>query len=383
MNFPDKSYDCIVIGCGPAGSMAARTLSRAGCKVLALDRKKEVGVPVQCGEAVSLRTISYAGLEDAGVSIVHEVDGCTVRSPSGNELFFRNPGACIDRAAFDRALSDSARSAGAEMVLGTRVTEISGKDGSFKVRTHHGAIGTRSVILACGPESDLPSDVGLSKNTEMVKAVNVKVRRKDDGDRLLFLVRGNFRGGYGWYFPRLDEVNIGYCGPVSARDGLSQVLSYFHVRKDEIISYHGGTIPTGGMLTTVQRPGIALVGDAGGFVHPVSKGGIQGALLSARTIADAMASHLSGDDMALAGAVEGLKKHVGFGWRNLSRARALSSLNDRQLDDLASTVEGVSVHDIPRRTLFRRVLARPSLFAFFIRSIPSLEGSIRWTDHSW
>jgi digeranylgeranylglycerophospholipid reductase len=46
-------YDVIIIGAGPAGGMAARQISKKGYKILIIDKKKVVGVPVQCGEGMN------------------------------------------------------------------------------------------------------------------------------------------------------------------------------------------------------------------------------------------------------------------------------------------------------------------------------------------
>ena len=48
----DRSWDLIIIGGGPAGSTAARYASSAGIKTLVLDRSKEIGHPLQCGELI-------------------------------------------------------------------------------------------------------------------------------------------------------------------------------------------------------------------------------------------------------------------------------------------------------------------------------------------
>ncbi len=44
--------DVLVIGCGPAGASAALQAARRGCAVIAVDRKREPGKPVQCAEFV-------------------------------------------------------------------------------------------------------------------------------------------------------------------------------------------------------------------------------------------------------------------------------------------------------------------------------------------
>ncbi|MBK5191405.1 MAG: FAD-dependent oxidoreductase, partial [Methanosarcinales archaeon] len=42
--------DVLVVGAGPAGSSAARAAAEAGAHTILIDKKKEIGVPVQCGE---------------------------------------------------------------------------------------------------------------------------------------------------------------------------------------------------------------------------------------------------------------------------------------------------------------------------------------------
>ena len=45
-----KVYDAIVIGAGPAGSTTATYAARGGMKVLLLDKREHIGIPVRCGE---------------------------------------------------------------------------------------------------------------------------------------------------------------------------------------------------------------------------------------------------------------------------------------------------------------------------------------------
>ena len=54
-----NEYDIIVVGAGPAGSMAARFAAEQGVSVLMLEKDRDVGYPVRCGEA-----ISKAGVEE-------------------------------------------------------------------------------------------------------------------------------------------------------------------------------------------------------------------------------------------------------------------------------------------------------------------------------
>jgi digeranylgeranylglycerophospholipid reductase len=54
-----EEYDIIVVGAGPAGSMAARFAAEQGVSVIMLEKDRDVGYPVRCGEA-----ISRAGVEE-------------------------------------------------------------------------------------------------------------------------------------------------------------------------------------------------------------------------------------------------------------------------------------------------------------------------------
>ena len=41
-------FDLIVVGAGPAGSMAAKTAASSGLKVALLEKRQEIGCPVRC-----------------------------------------------------------------------------------------------------------------------------------------------------------------------------------------------------------------------------------------------------------------------------------------------------------------------------------------------
>src|SRR5207247_867115 len=54
-------YDVIVVGSGPAGGTAARYAARRGLKVLLVDKRQEIGVPVQYGEEVATNHGTFQG----------------------------------------------------------------------------------------------------------------------------------------------------------------------------------------------------------------------------------------------------------------------------------------------------------------------------------
>ncbi|HEX17676.1 MAG TPA: FAD-dependent oxidoreductase, partial [Thermoplasmatales archaeon] len=46
-------YDVIVVGGGPAGLVTSALIAERGFSVAVLERDREIGIPVLCGEGVS------------------------------------------------------------------------------------------------------------------------------------------------------------------------------------------------------------------------------------------------------------------------------------------------------------------------------------------
>ena len=116
--------DVFVAGLGPAGACAAAEAAKAGWSVIAVDRKSQAGVPVQCAELVP----GPIGMEVCDVSVAHEqiirsmVTFVEDATPETVENF---PGHMINRRAFDRHLCMLAEEEGAQTVFGTTVRSIS------------------------------------------------------------------------------------------------------------------------------------------------------------------------------------------------------------------------------------------------------------------
>ena len=44
-------FDVVIVGAGPAGSTVARKVASAGFNVLIIDKRQELGAPIQCSGA--------------------------------------------------------------------------------------------------------------------------------------------------------------------------------------------------------------------------------------------------------------------------------------------------------------------------------------------
>jgi digeranylgeranylglycerophospholipid reductase len=56
-------YDVVVVGAGPAGSMAARFSAEGGVDVVFIEEHSVPGKPVYCAEGLSIGGIRDGGLE--------------------------------------------------------------------------------------------------------------------------------------------------------------------------------------------------------------------------------------------------------------------------------------------------------------------------------
>ena len=102
------SVDVLVVGLGPGGGAAAWRAREAGASVLAIDRKRRIGEPVQCAEFIPLPLGRCA--RDEGV-LTQRIDGMKSFLPSGACERSPLPGLMVDRARFDRALAQRAADA--------------------------------------------------------------------------------------------------------------------------------------------------------------------------------------------------------------------------------------------------------------------------------
>ena len=74
-------FDLIVVGAGPAGSMAAKTAAKAGLKVALLEKRQEIGEPVRCAGGISKSGLSTLVKPDPKW-IVAEVEGARIYAPN-------------------------------------------------------------------------------------------------------------------------------------------------------------------------------------------------------------------------------------------------------------------------------------------------------------
>jgi geranylgeranyl reductase family protein len=301
-----EAVDILVVGLGPGGGSAARAAASAGWRVLAVDRRKAVGQPVQCAEFLPNPMLRHGNLP--GV-LVQKITGMKTFLPSGDREDSDFPGLMIDRARLDQAVADEAEAAGAELRLETRLLELDPESGNARMKGADGeyTVQARLVIGADGPHSGVAQAAGLPPQKTVHTRQHTLPLKDRYADTDIYL-SDDFPGGYGWFFPKGDVANVGLGidrrfgddlgGPL---EGLVQALAERGLVGEELLGRTGGSIPVGGIRAMVHEGPVLLVGDAAGLTHPITGAGIPAALISGDRAGEAAAEYLAeGDAEALA-----------------------------------------------------------------------------------
>ena len=82
-----KNYKCdvLVVGGGPAGSNAARYAAK-GADVILIEKKKEIGGPVQCAEGVSQGIFEKLEMKQNSRYISSNIEFVKLISPNGTVI---------------------------------------------------------------------------------------------------------------------------------------------------------------------------------------------------------------------------------------------------------------------------------------------------------
>lgn len=319
-----RDCDVLVIGLGPGGGAAAAAAARAGLRVIAVERKREIGTPVQCAEFIPLPLSRHAQGADV---LAQRITGMNSVLPSGDAVATPFNGLMVDRAAFDRALAQTAAAAGATLYPASSVTGLDGASRTARIKGPDGewTAAYRVLIAADGPHSTAARLLGLpplsTVNTRQYTVPLLRPLASTD-----IWLSSEYPGGYAWLFPKGDRANLGLGMDARIDSAMKAPLDALHRALAaegrvgmEILGRTGGAIPVGGLREQLVVGTTLFVGDAAGLTHPVTGAGIAAAVASGEAAGDAVCAYVAGAANALAEYAEDMRDQFG---ESLARAVA-------------------------------------------------------------
>jgi geranylgeranyl reductase family protein len=298
--------DVLVVGGGPAGATAARTLALAGRRVRLLDRTR-FPRNKPCGGAISMRALRrFPHLPDALKRIpTRRLSRLYLEAPSGDgiTLTSRTPAALmVRRIEFDALLLDRAREAGVEVVEGVEVSRARELPDRVRVGARDGREFEAPLLIAAdGVNSVVARRLGINRGwaparvaIDMMEETPAETLRSVDADTLWVAYGYGGSEGYAYVFPKAHHVNV----------GIGYVLEWFRAHVDETPydlqrrfvgelqhrqvlegassrpHFTPFLIPVGGPLRKTATSRVLLAGDAAGFVNGITAEGIYYAMVS-------------------------------------------------------------------------------------------------------
>jgi flavin-dependent dehydrogenase len=287
----------LVVGAGPAGSIAALVLARAGASVRVIDRarfprRKLCGDTVNPGARAILRRLGLESVEQRGTPIAGMIvsgNGVSVRGTYPRSL----TGLAITREMLDVRLVEAAASAGALVdeeriatdlvvergrVTGVRTAPLSGRASEI--------IRSDMCIAADGRHSRLAFSRGLAAHPRTPRrwAVGAYFEGTTDvGDFVEMHIRADYYVGVA----RVPGDRTNVCVVTTDRDWLrdpaalvNMVISTDPALRARFAESHrvSEAVSVGPLAVDARAsgmPGLLLAGDSAGFIDPITGDGLR------------------------------------------------------------------------------------------------------------
>ncbi|MGY1811732.1 geranylgeranyl reductase family protein [Blastococcus sp. SYSU D00820] len=326
----DLRADVVVVGAGPAGSAAARTLAAAGLDVAVLEKAAFPREKV-CGDGLTPRGVK--ALHDLGVDTTGWIRHRGLRVHGGGQVVevdwpaldsWPGYGLIRTRSDLDSLLAAHAEAAGARVTTGVTVTEpllddagrVAGVQAQVGPDREPATWRAPLVVSAEGLSGRLAKSLGLVRREDRPLGVAVRryVRTPRTADPYLDISfdlsesgpSADSMPGYGWSFGMGDgTANVGF-GLLDTRRGtgaeprtvlrrwLATLPEEWQLGEEHAVTpLRGAGLPMALHRQPAYTRGLLLAGDAAGVVNPFNGEGISYALETGRMAAETAAEALA------------------------------------------------------------------------------------------
>ena len=363
-----------IIGGGPAGSYTAYLLAKEGYKVDLFEEHKEIGRPIQCTGIMTF----YIDNILKGINLSHEdfltntITKTKVFAPDNSSVEISlKKNYIVDRALFDKYLTDLALSAGAKIHLGKRFTEGRTAGNKIKFKVNNDIITTDRLIGADGPFSQVAKSFSMygKRKFALGAQARMKMENKIDPEVVEFFLG---EGYFGWLVPEDEKTaRVGIASNDRAKYYFDKLIK---LRPGKIVEWQSGPIPVYNPRLETEKNNVMLIGDAATQVKATTYGGIIPSLIAAEQLAKAEKENKSYHSL--------WKKKIGKElWLHLAMRKTLDRFSDKscnrliKLTNQSRITKILTEHDreFPSKILARMLVSEPRYLSFFPSMLASLK----------
>ena len=307
-----------IVGAGPAGSHLAYKLSSQGMEVLLFDARPAWEKP--CGGGVTSKALREFEFLRDGQSPKQMVSSLRLISAQGRELTVApsQQFAIYSRRELAELMRQRAIAAGAQLRV-ARVEKTEFGQGHWRLETSAGEFTADFLVGADGASSVIRRRVGVkfeAKDFAYALGWNVKKAQPPTRVDVKYL---DDASGYLWLFPRHDHISYGIASgyqeetPARLKEKL---LTYLETEdptaareirnangnQTDNTNFYAAILPAldvatwDGLQACDAAKAWALIGDAAGFVDPLTGEGIYYAIKSADLLAKAIVTRMTDFD---------------------------------------------------------------------------------------
>lgn len=287
-----NKYDVIVVGGGPGGSSAAYHLTRAGARVLVLDKARFPRYKT-CGGAVPQSVLQhfpfdFGAIPSAQVAEVH------YNLAGQQEVQMPMPEPLVKMVMRDKFDTYLLHHCGAEVRDGCAAREVTEEIQGVRVVTEQDeVIYARYLVGADGAKSLVAQHLGVPRARRPGGAIEVEVSAPshllERYARAALFEFGSVPNGYLWIFPKGEHLSVGIGAMSAAHVALKEILwremKRFGLNLDGAVP-HAHPIPIYPGRRRFHTRHCLLVGDAAGLADGLIGEGIRYAIKSGQLAAE-------------------------------------------------------------------------------------------------
>jgi geranylgeranyl reductase family protein len=304
MNF---DFDVVIVGAGPVGSTIAYYLSKKGLDVALVDKKKQIGYPLQCAGILSKHIFDLNELPEE--VILNRVLGAFLHTRNHilNVKKDTPVAYVIDRIAYDEFLLNRSLENGVRLI-NQKVVDVDAEMG-ITYLSNSQTLKSKVIIGCDGYNSILSERMGNVQDNFQASQMLVKISdenintfrdsRKNAGDFVDTYLLNDILPGFLWIIPLADgQYRVGLFSNQTHKEQNEFIINFLNENFEyEIVEKYKGFIPIFNEKNNIVQNRLLLIGDAAGQLKPTSGGGLLIAFDACRMACGYVAQAIAQDDM--------------------------------------------------------------------------------------